>query len=85
MDEGWSPYRTGHEPERRLGLWQRLLNVTALHARQRCPPRQMPLSVYVAVGKLFRGIGMKAKSGRDNYFRTHAGPDVLAAAHPAGF
>lgn len=41
--------------------------------------------VYAAVGKLFRGIGVRTTSGRDYYFRTYAGAEVLAAAHQAGF
>lgn len=41
--------------------------------------------VYLAVGKLFRGIGVRTTNGRDYYFRTYAGAEIFAAAQRAGF
>ena len=42
-------------------------------------------SVYRAVGKLFRGIGVHTNTGRDYYFSTTAAEDILAVAADAGF
>ena len=41
--------------------------------------------VYRAVGKAFRGVGVKTRAGRDYYFRTSAAEEILAAARTAGF
>lgn len=41
--------------------------------------------VYPAVGRLFRGVGVRTTDGRDYYFRTAAGDEILAAARLGGF
>lgn len=64
----------------RLRLLARLIRADELSAK----PDTVEC-VYRAVGRLFRGVGVRTTAGCDYYFRTRASEEILASARAAGF